>query len=129
MNRKIMIVDDELDILESMRTIFERQNYEVITVTSGLECINEMEKGFRGVILMDIMMPGMDGWDTIKEIIERGLMNGIAIEIITGKGTKDRQKMNGLESYIHDYITKPFDTEKLISSVDRCYFYLSKISN
>ena len=124
-----MIVDDELDILESMRTIFERQNYEVITVTSGLECINEMEKGFRGVILMDIMMPGMDGWDTIKEIIERGLMNGIAIEIITGKGTKDRQKMNGLESYIHDYITKPFDTEKLISSVDRCYFYLSKISN
>ena len=124
MNKKIMVVDDEPDILISLRTIFERQNYEVITVESGVKCLEELEKGFKGVILMDIMMPGMDGWDTIKEILHRGLMKGIAIEIITGKGTRDHQKMNGFESYIHDYLTKPLDIEKLISSVDKCNMYL-----
>jgi len=129
MNKKILIVDDESDILTSIKIILERRNYEVTTVTSGADCIVELEKGFRGIILMDIMMPGMDGWDTIREIVKRGLTEGIAIEIITGKGTIDRQKMNGLESYIHDYITKPFDIEKLISSVNRCITYLSERNN
>ena len=125
MNKKIMIVDDEPDILISLRTVFERQSYEVVTVKSGTECLERLEKGFKGVILMDIMMPNMDGWDTIKEIVDKGLMKNIAIEIITGKGTKDHQKMGGLESYVHDYFAKPFDTKKLVSSVNKCNMYLS----
>ncbi len=125
MNNKIMIVDDELDILTSLKTIFEKQNYEVITVENGHDCINEIENGFKGVILMDIMMPEMSGWDTIREIVKRDLMKGISIEMITGKGTKDRQEIFDLGSYIKDYITKPFDVEKLISSVKNCnMFYL-----
>ncbi len=119
-----MIVDDEPDVLFALRTIFERKNFEVITVKNGFECLKELEKGFKGVILMDIMMPGMDGWETIKAILQRGLMRGVAIEIITGKGTKDHEKMIGLESYIRDYLTKPLDTQQLLSSVDECYQYL-----
>jgi DNA-binding response OmpR family regulator len=125
MERRIMIVDDEPDILTALRVIFENQNFDVTTVESGKECLEELEKGFTGVILMDIMMPEMDGWDTIQEIVDRGLSDKVAIEIITGKGTKDHDKLLGLESYIHDYIAKPVEMESLLFSINKCLAKLS----
>lgn len=123
--KKVMIVDDEPDILISLKTVFERQNYEVITVSNGAECLDEIEKGFKGVILMDLMMPIMDGWTTINEIVKRGYTKDVMISIITGKGTKDYQKMGMLGSFIFDYLPKPLDVNQLISSVEECsrYFY------
>lgn len=129
MNKKIMVVDDEPDILTSLRTVFEHHKYEVITVDSGFECINEIEKGFKGIILMDIMMPEMDGWQTIKEIVDRGLIKDVAIEIITGKGTKNHQNMSELGSYIYDYLAKPLDINELISSVEKCNIFLTARNN
>ena len=126
MNKKIMVVDDEQDILFSLKTLFERRGYEVVTVDSGAKCIAELEKGFSGIVLMDIMMPEMDGWDTIEKIVNRGLTKNIEIEIITGKGTKDHEKMIGFEPYIHDYLTKPFIPEKLISIIDERLTHLSR---
>jgi DNA-binding response OmpR family regulator len=117
MEKKIMIVDDDPDILISIRKIFEREGYEVFTVDSGMDCIKELERGFKGVVLMDIMMPFMDGWDTIEEITKRGLSKNVVISILTAKGTPDHEKLKGLESHIHDYITKPFDVQKLIYDV------------
>lgn len=124
-----MVVDDETDILASIRALFEKQNYEVTTVESGEECIQELEKGFKGVILMDIMMPNMDGWDTIKKIVNRGLIKNVAINIITGKGTKDHQKLGELGSYVYDYLTKPIDINQLIDSVKKCGIYLNARNN
>jgi len=118
MNKRIMIVDDEPDILMSLRIFFENNNYDVITVKNGFDCINELKKGFKGIVLMDIMMPKMDGWATIKKIVEKGLMKNIAIQIITGKGTEDHDKITGLEPYIHDYLAKPFNPDELILNVD-----------
>ncbi|MCJ7571399.1 MAG: response regulator [Candidatus Thermoplasmatota archaeon] len=117
-NKRVMIVDDEPDVLISLKTVLERQNYDVITVTNGSECLKEIEKGFRGVILMDIMMPVMDGWETINQISKKGYTKDVAIEIITGKGTKDYQKLGLLGSYIYDYLTKPLNVEQLIKSVE-----------
>jgi len=117
MDKRIMVVDDDPDILISIRRIFEDEGYEVFTVDSGKDCIKELEKGFRGIILMDIMMPFMDGWDTIEEITKKGYMKNVIISILTAKGTPDHEKMKGLEAYIHDYITKPFDIQKLIFDV------------
>ena len=124
-----MVVDDETDILASIRALFEKQNYEVTTVESGEECIQELEKGFRGIILMDIMMPNMDGWDTIKKIVNRGLIKNVAINILTGKGTKDHQKLGELGSYVYDYLTKPIDINQLIDSVKKCGIYLAARNN
>ena len=112
-----MIVDDDPDILICIRKIFEREGYEVLTVDSGMDCIKELERGFKGVVLMDIMMPFMDGWDTIDEINKRGLLKNIVVSILTAKGTPDHEKLKGLESHIYDYITKPFDIQKLIYDV------------
>ena len=117
MEKRIMVVDDDPDILISIRKIFEDEGYEVFTVDSGIDCIKELERGFKGVILMDIMMPFMDGWDTIEEITKKGYAKNVIISILTARGTPDHEKMRGLESYIHDYITKPFDVNKLILDV------------
>ncbi len=118
MNKKLMVVDDDPDILITIRNIFEREGYEVYTVDSGMDCIKELEHGFKGVILMDIMMPFMDGWDTIKEIVEKGFITGVMISIVTAKGTPDHEKMKGLESYVRDYIAKPFNVQELVSNVN-----------
>ena len=123
MKKRIMVVDDEIDVLTSLKTALERHNYDVITVESGEDCLKEIEKGFRGIVLMDLMMPGMDGWDTINEIIDRGYEKDVAISIITGKGTRDFQKMSMLGSYIFDYLAKPLDINQLISSIERCNRY------
>lgn len=125
MYKKVMIVDDEQDILTSLKTVFQNQDYDVITVDNGFDCISEIEKGFRGIILMDIMMPEIDGWQTIREIVERGLIKNVAIGIITGKGTKDHHIMNGLGCFIYDYFSKPLDIKELIKSVERCNEFLS----
>jgi len=117
MGKKLMIVDDDPDILIAIRRIFEREGFEVLTVDSGKDCLYELEKGFKGVILMDIMMPFMDGWDTIKEIVEKGFAPKVTISIVTAIGTPKHEKINGLENYIHDYIAKPFDVKQLISNV------------
>ena len=124
-----MIVDDEQDILNSLKAVFERNDYDVITVKNGKECLKEIEKGFKGIILLDLMMPEMDGWETINEIVNRGLIKNVAISIITGEGTKDFQHMNNLGSYIFDYMIKPINICQLISSIEKCdnYFFSKNI--
>ena len=118
MDKKIMIVDDDADILVTLRSLFEKQQFEVLTVDSGSDCIKELEHGFKGIVLMDLMMPFMDGWETINEIIKRGLNKDILLSIITAKGSSSSEKIKGIESYIYDYIPKPFDLEKLISEIN-----------
>ena len=117
MEKRIMVVDDDPDILISIRRIFEKEGFEVFTVDSGIDCIKEIERGFKGVVLMDIMMPFMDGWDTIEEIKRKGLAENVIINIFTAKGTQDRDKIKGLETYIYDYIAKPYDIKELIQNV------------
>ncbi|UCH72248.1 MAG: response regulator [Thermoplasmatales archaeon] len=118
MEKKLMVVDDDPDILIAIRYIFEKEGYEVLTVDSGIDCLKELEQGFKGIILMDIMMPFMDGWDTIREIINKNLFDGIAITIVTAKGSTEHEKMKEFERYIRNYITKPFDVGELVSTVN-----------
>lgn len=129
MMKRVMIVDDEPDVLLSLKTVLQRQSYDVVTVSNGAECLDELEKGFKGVVLMDLMMPIMDGWETINQIVKRGYTKNVAIEIITGKGTKNYQKMSILGSYIFDYLAKPLNIEQLLASVERCNEYFYKKNN
>lgn len=124
MNTKVMIVDDDPDVLDSLRSMLEHEKYEVVTVESGPECLKKLENGFKGIILMDILMPDMNGWDTIKEIVDRGYIKDVAINIVTGIGYKDQQQMGILEPYIYDYLSKPVNIEELIKSVEKCNVFL-----
>jgi len=120
MQKKIMIVDDDPDILITIRELFETQGFEVFTVPCGKDCIAELEQGFKGVILMDIMMPHMDGWTTIRQIVEKGLNKGNFIAMISAKDECD-WRFEDLKQYISNYITKPFDTKQLLRTV-KAYF-------
>ena len=123
MVRRVMIVDDEPDIREVVKVVLEPCGFDVLTVDSGNRCIEELEQGFKGVILMDIMMPDMDGWDTITEIVNRGYNDGNMIFMLTAKDVPDR-KMDGLQEYVIDYLTKPFEPHELVGAVEQYLSYL-----
>jgi len=120
MEKKLMIVDDDPDILITIRELFESEGFDVYTVPCGKDCIEELEHGFKGVILMDIMMPHMDGWTTIRQIVTKGLNKGSIISIVLAKDESD-WKFDDLKQYIKSYITKPFDTQQLLQTV-KSYF-------
>ena len=83
MDKRIMVVDDDPDILIAIRKIFEREGYEVFTVDSGMDCISEIERGFKGVILMDIMMPEMDGYTLTAEVKSRPKLTDLHVILHT----------------------------------------------
>ena len=121
----IMIVDDNANVRIAVRTILSDAGFNVIAASSGKECINFLKEGFSGVLLLDIMMPEMDGWDTISTILESGLEKRIVIVMLTAKNNPD-SKMIGLQEYVIDYLTKPFDNEELIEKVGFFLRYIPK---
>jgi DNA-binding response OmpR family regulator len=119
-----MAVDDDVFILEVMKELFEQEGIEVVTAESGDACIAELETGFRGVILMDIMMPKKDGWETIEEMIARDLMDGNIVAMLTAKDIPDTE-LDCLKEHVIDYITKPFEADEIVAAVKGYLDYLA----
>lgn len=122
--RRVMVVDDDAFILEVMVELLEPEGIGVVTVESGDACIAELEKGFRGIILMDIMMPGKDGWKTVEEMIARDLMEGNIIAMLTAKDAPDAE-LECLKEHVIDYITKPFEPDDIVALVTGYLNYLA----
>jgi CheY-like chemotaxis protein len=120
MGKKLMVVDDDPFVLITMRDLFEPEGYEVLCVNSGQDCLDELANGFQGVILMDIMMPHMDGWQTIREIVARGYSKGNIISMLTARGDFD-PIAEDIRPYVKDYLVKPFDLTPLVNKVKK-YF-------
>lgn len=125
MDARVMLVDDEEVIRESVEIFFQSSALELLTAASGIECIEHLEAGFRGVILMDVMMPGMSGWDTIRNIVERNLFEGNIIVMLTALSSPDCS-MEGIQEYVTDYVTKPFNPNDMLESV---HYYLTLLNN
>jgi DNA-binding response OmpR family regulator len=123
--RDVMIVDDDAHVRIAVRTVLTDAGFTVTMADSGSSCVEKIKNGFRGLILLDIMMPSMDGWDTIDKILEEDLFHGIVITMLTAKDTPDN-RMIGLQEWVLDYMTKPFEPEELIQ---KCTYYLSFITN
>ena len=123
MNNHVLVVDDEPLILKTVRRILENEGIKVVLAKSGFECLDIIKEGFRGLILMDIVMPEMDGWDTIQKLIDEGYTKGNIICMLTGKDIPDN-KMDKLKEYVLDYIRKPFKNEELIAIVKEYLEYL-----
>ena len=112
MQKRILVVDDDKYVRVTVREIFKAEGIEVLTADSGQACLEKLEQGFNGVILMDIMMPGMDGWDTIREIVNQGHSGKSVILMLTAIPAPD-SKMEGLQEHVLGYITKPFEREEI----------------
>lgn len=122
---KVMIVDDDAHVRIAVRTILGDAGFTVVTADGGSSCITHLKEGFTGVILLDIMMPGMDGWDTIRKILDEDLYHNIIIAMLTAKSAPDT-KMIGLQEWVLDYLTKPFDPDVL---VERTTYFMNFLVN
>jgi len=125
MMKSILIVDDEEMVRYSVRRILETAGFSIQAAADGRECLSILKNGFKGLILMDIVMPVMDGWDTVKAIVDGGLFEGNLICMLTGKEVPD-VKMDYLKEYVLDYLLKPFEGGRLVQACGEYLSYLDK---
>lgn len=116
MNKCVMIVDDDPYICLAVSELLSKHALTIVEANGALSCLENVKNGFKGLILMDIMMPKYDGWDAINMLIDEGLFNDLVIVMLTAKDEPDR-KMEGLQKHVTDYVTKPFESDELVSVV------------
>jgi two-component system alkaline phosphatase synthesis response regulator PhoP len=115
-SKKILLVDDELDIIELIKYNLEKEGYEIHTATNGKEAINIAKKVKPDLILLDVMMPEMDGIETCTIIRENEQLQHTLIAFLTARG-EDYSQIAGFDSGADDYITKPIKPKVLVSRV------------
>ena len=115
-NETILVVDDEKDILEMIRYNLERENYHVHCVESGEEAVATARKEHPDLIVLDLMLPGLDGFDVCRILKEDSDTSTIPIVMLTAKG-EETDIVTGLELGAEDYITKPFSPKILIARI------------
>jgi two-component system, OmpR family, alkaline phosphatase synthesis response regulator PhoP len=115
-NFKILLVDDELDVLEFLGYNLEKEGYTVYTANNGVKAIQLAEKYQPHLILLDVMMPEMDGISACEEIRRIPSLNNTLIAFLTARG-EDYSQIAGFEAGADDYITKPVRPKVLISRV------------
>lgn len=111
---KILIVEDESSIRSFLKINFQRNNFKVIEAESGEEGIRKAKLEQPGVVILDVMLPGIDGFEVCRQLREE--FPNIGIIMLTAK-TQDMDKIMGLEFGADDYVTKPFNPSELILRV------------
>jgi len=114
--QKILLVDDESDILEMIGYNLEKEGYEVQTAVNGRKAI-EIAKNFNpDLVLLDVMMPEMDGMETCRELRENPQFNNLIIAFLTARN-EDYSQIAGFDAGADDYIAKPIKPRVLVSRV------------
>ncbi|MBE6903144.1 MAG: response regulator transcription factor [Ruminococcaceae bacterium] len=112
-NKKILVVDDDNNICELLRLYLEKDGYRVKIANDGAAALESFTAYSPDIILLDIMLPKMDGWQVCREIRKK---SDVPIIMITAKG-ETFDKVLGLELGADDYITKPFDTKEVVARI------------
>lgn len=110
---KVLVIDDDSNINELIRLYLEKEGYEVKSVYSGSKAIEAFVEFTPNIVILDIMLPGMDGWQVCREIRK---ISNIPIIMLTAKG-ETFDKVLGLELGADDYIVKPFEPKELVARV------------
>jgi len=110
---KILVVDDDKNICELLRLYLEKEGYSVILAHDGEEALLKFETLHPELVLLDIMLPGLDGWQVCREIRKKSMA---PIIMLTAKG-ETFDKVLGLELGADDYVVKPFDTKEITARV------------
>ncbi len=111
---RILVVDDEIRIQNFIRSNLRTLGYEVVTASNGLEALKQFHASHPDLVLLDVVMPEMNGIDVLKEI--RGFST-VPVIFLSAKGSV-RDKITGLEMGADDYISKPFNPEELVSRIE-----------
>lgn len=116
MPKKIMVVDDEPYIARVIKFKLEQEGYIVISANDGITGLNKIREEKPDLVLLDVMMPGMTGYEVCQKIKGDAELAGIPVVILTAKG-QERDREQGFSMGASDYITKPFSPNRLLELV------------
>ena len=112
-NRVILVVDDEERMARFIRLNLEHDGFQVVEAFNGMQAIQSLRDSMPDLVLLDVMLPDMDGFEVLKLIRE---ISAVPVIMLTAKGEED-DRVHGLELGADDYITKPFSPRELVSRV------------
>ena len=114
MGHRLLIIDDDAGIQKMLKTVFECENFEVTVASDGLIALECLEQTRPDLILLDLMLPNMDGWAFVKELEQRGLRSSLPVLVLTAdiyaKSQVDSMDVEG-------WLVKPFHLAELLSQV------------
>lgn len=111
---RILVIEDEVRLCEALVQILKKHNYTVDSDTDGESGLDDALSGIYDVIVLDVMLPGVDGITILKKIRAEGF--DVPVILLTAKDSI-RDKVTGLDSGADDYLTKPFNTEELLARI------------
>lgn len=114
--KKILIVDDEPNIIMSLEYTFKKNNFDVFIARDGQEALEILKVQIPDVIILDVMMPNVDGFATLEEIKKEKKLNNCKVIFLSAKN-KETDIQKGLDLGASAYLTKPFSLKKLIEKV------------
>lgn len=114
--KKILIVDDEVDLVETIRFPLELEGFQVLVSYNGEEGLNLARKENPNLILLDLMLPKLDGYKVCRLLKFDERFKHIPILMLTAK-TQEKDRILGMETGADEYITKPFDLDQLVEKV------------
>ena len=116
--KRILIVDDEPNIIVSLEFLMQQAGYQVHVARTGEEAVEKIGQIVPDLVLLDVMLPDLDGFEICQWVREHPEWNSIRIVMLTAKG-RDVDVAKGLAVGADAYITKPFSTRKLVAEVER----------
>jgi two-component system response regulator VicR len=117
MPKRILVVDDEPELRNVIQLILNLDGYETLTARGGAECLEILDQQTVDLIILDLMMPKVDGWEVLRQLKAQGRPDAIPVVLLTAKD-QPIDKMLGLKVFgVTDYITKPFDKTDLLHRV------------
>jgi len=115
-SRTVLIVDDEQSLRDALEMTFSREGYQVLKACDGREGLEAARTSLPDVILLDVMMPGMDGYEVCKRLRSHYRTRHIPVILLTAKGTEE-DKLEGLQGGANDYVLKPWNKRELVTRV------------
>jgi DNA-binding response OmpR family regulator len=112
--RRVLVVDDDGDIRGLVRELLERRGFAVSEAKDGREALQEFYSGRPDLVVLDIGMPGMDGWATLERIRE---LSDVPVVMLTARSA-ELEKTRGLRAGADDYVTKPFGRQELLARIE-----------
>lgn len=113
MSKRALVVEDDANIAELLRLYLGRDGFEVMIVTDGARAENSFDLFTPDLVLLDIMLPGKDGWQICRDLRKK---SAVPIIMLTAKG-ETADKVSGLEMGADDYVTKPFEVKELLARI------------
>ena len=117
--KSILCIEDEAEMIDLMRLILGRRGYDVKGAISGMEGLKMIREHAPDLILLDLMMPEMDGWEVYQQIKADEKMKGTPVIVVTAKAQSIDRVLGLHIAKVDDYIAKPFSPQELLTSVEK----------